>query len=363
VERAVAAGAEAQAAQEALPVGKERAPPHLLRLRAVRRRVQPLVRRRHRSGTSPAAPALRPRPGRILAAGTASGGLRRWRRARGAEPRGEPVPGYPGRRERPGSLGLVRAGGGRRAGGAAAAAWLALAAVEEHVPDEHPPPGPARRRRRGRRGGRRGGGRGRAGRGGDRRRGLVPVRPPGPVGGGAEIRRRDERIDQLEPRRRAAERGHGPRAAVHGRAPGREVAAARRRRAAAAVVVVASGVEIRERGQGERPDLAVVEELVGGDHGPARPAELELRVARAPTPATGAGGRGGRARGREEEVVDGAGRRAEEVAADGVGTSRAGRRAGERGGAGAVDVIVHGLRLRLLRWTVRAPCAGLTWLW
>jgi hypothetical protein len=68
--------------------------------------------------------------------------------------------------------------------------------------------------------------------------------------------------------------------------------------------------------------------------------------------------------------VDGAGRRAEEVAAtaaEGLGTSRAGRRAGERGGAGAVDVIVHGLRLRvpLLRWTVpvRAPCAGLTWLW
>ena len=104
-----------------------------------------------------------------------------------------------------------------------------------------------------------------------------------------------------------------------------------------------------ERGQGERPDLAVVEELVGGDHGPARPAELELRVAHAPTP-TGAGSRGGRARGREEEVVDGAGRRAEEVAsasasaADGVGTSGAGRRAGERGGAGAVDVIVHSLR-------------------
>jgi len=137
---------------------------------------------------------------------------------------------------------------------------------------------------------------------------------------------------------------------VHGRTPWREVAAARRQRAAAAavvVVVVASGVEIRERGQGERPDLAVVEELVGGDHGPARPAELELRVARAPTPDTGAGGRGGRARGREEEVVDGAGRRAEEVAsaaaADGVGTSGAGRSAGERGGAGAVDVIVHGL--------------------
>ena len=64
--------------------------------------------------------------------------------------------------------------------------------------------------------------------------------------------------------------------------------------------------------------------------------------------------------------MDGAGRRAEEVAsaADGVGTSGAGRSAGERGGAGAVDVIVHGqrLRLRLLRWAVRAPCAGLTWL-
>jgi hypothetical protein len=109
-----------------------------------------------------------------------------------------------------------------------------------------------------------------------------------------------------------------------------------------------------ERGQGERPDLAVVEELVGGDHGPARPAELELHVAHAPTP-TGAGSRGGRARGREEEVVDGAGRRAEEVAsasasaADGVGTSGAGRRAGERGGAGAVDVIVHSLRLCFLR--------------
>jgi hypothetical protein len=61
-------------------------------------------------------------------------------------------------------------------------------------------------------------------------------------------------------------------------------------------VVIAPGVEIRERGQGERPDLAVVEELVGGNHGPARPAELELRVAHAPTP-TGAGSRGGRARG------------------------------------------------------------------
>jgi len=370
VESAVAAGAEAQAAQEALPVGKERAPPHLLRLRAVRRSVQPLVRRRHRGRTSPAAtPALRPRPGRILAAaGTTSGLRRRWRRARGAEPRGESVPGYPGRRERPGSFGLVvSAGGGRRPGvgvarvGAAAATWLALAAVEEHVPDEHPPPGPARRRRTGRGRRRRGGGRGRAGRGGDRRRGLPTVRPRG-VGNGAEIRRRDERIDQLEPRRRAAERGHGPRAAVHGRAPGREVAAARRRaaaHAAAVVVVVASGVEIRERGQGERADLAVVEELVGGDHGPARPAELELRVARAPTPTTGAGGRGGRARGREEEVVDGAGRRAEEVAssssaaaADGVGTSRAGRRAGERGGAGAVDVIVHGLPAPAVRFAL-----------
>jgi hypothetical protein len=52
--------------------------------------------------------------------------------------------------------------------------------------------------------------------------------------------------------------------AVHGRAPGREVAAARRRAAAHTVlVVVASGVEIRKWGQGERPDLAVVEELVG----------------------------------------------------------------------------------------------------
>jgi hypothetical protein len=234
-----------------------------------------------------------------------------------------------------------------------AAAWLALAAVEEHVPDEHPPPGPAHPRRTRRAGGRRRG-RGRAGRGGDRRRSL-----PGRVGGGAEIRRRDERIHQLEPRRRAAERRHGPRAAVHGRASGREVAAAGRR-AAAVLVVIAPGVEIRERGQGERPDLAVVEELVGGDHGPARPAELELRVAHAPTP-TGAGSRGGRARGREEEVVDGAGRRAEEVAsaADGVGTSGTGRRAGERGGAGAVDVIVHSLRATaaaLPPWAVRAPC-------
>jgi hypothetical protein len=52
--------------------------------------------------------------------------------------------------------------------------------------------------------------------------------------------------------------------AVHGRAPGREVAAAHRRAAAHVVlVVVASGVEIRKWGQGERSDLAVVEELVG----------------------------------------------------------------------------------------------------
>jgi hypothetical protein len=51
---------------------------------------------------------------------------------------------------------------------------------------------------------------------------------------------------------------------VHGRALGREVAAARRRVAAHTVlVVVASGVEIREWGQGERPDMVVVEELVG----------------------------------------------------------------------------------------------------
>lgn len=149
VKRAVAAGAETQATQEALPVGKERAPPHLLRLRTVRRRVEPLVRRRHRSGTSPPAPApaptLPPRPA-ILATGTASV-LRRWRRARGAEPRGEPVPGYPGRGERPGgSFGLVSASGGRPEGvtRVGAAAWLALAAVEEHVPDEHPAPGPAR---------------------------------------------------------------------------------------------------------------------------------------------------------------------------------------------------------------------------
>ena len=59
------------------------------------------------------------------------------------------------------------------------------------------------------------------------RRGLAP-NSAGRVGGGAEIRLGDERIDQLEPRGRAAERGHGPRAAVHGQAPGREVAAARR---------------------------------------------------------------------------------------------------------------------------------------
>jgi hypothetical protein len=73
VERAVAAGAEAQAAQEALPVGKERAPPYPLGLRTVRRSVEPLVRRRHRSGTSPAAPALSPRTGILAAGGNASG--------------------------------------------------------------------------------------------------------------------------------------------------------------------------------------------------------------------------------------------------------------------------------------------------
>jgi hypothetical protein len=73
---------------------------------------------------------------------------------------------------------------------------------------------------------------------------------------------------------------------VHGRAPGREVAAARRRATAHAVlVVVASGVEIREWGQGERPDLAVVEELVGravrgagGATGDSREIEERLRM-------------------------------------------------------------------------------------
>jgi hypothetical protein len=72
---------------------------------------------------------------------------------------------------------------------------------------------------------------------------------------------------------------------VHGRAPGREVAAARRRATAHTVlVVVASGVEIREWGQGERPDLAVVEELVGravreagGAAGDSREIEEQLR--------------------------------------------------------------------------------------
>jgi hypothetical protein len=368
VERAVAAGAEAQAAQEALPVREERAPPHLLRLRPVRRRVQPLVRRRHRRGPPPATPALPPRAG-LLAASR----LCRGRRARGAEPSGELFPGRPGGRERPRTLGLAGTGGCACRGGVvrvgAAAAGLAPAAVQEHVLDEHPPPGPARRGRGRRRGGR-GGGRGGARRGGDRRRGLLPRG----AGGRYEIRRGDQRIDQLEPRGRAAERGHGPRAAVHGRAPRREVAAPRRGAApaAAVLVVVAAGVEIRERGQGERPDLAVVEELVGGDHGPAGPAELELRVARAPAPAR-AGGRGGRGRRREEEVVDGAGRRAEEVsaaaAAEGRGTAGAGRRAGERGGAGAVDVVVHGVGARG-RCVARAACssrrvdlAAVKWRW
>ena len=47
-ERAVAAGAEAEAAEHALPVRQERPPSHLLRLRPVRRRVKPLVRGRYR---------------------------------------------------------------------------------------------------------------------------------------------------------------------------------------------------------------------------------------------------------------------------------------------------------------------------
>lgn len=46
-ERPVAAGAEAEAAEDALPVRQERPPPHLLRLRPVRRRVKPLVRSRY----------------------------------------------------------------------------------------------------------------------------------------------------------------------------------------------------------------------------------------------------------------------------------------------------------------------------
>jgi hypothetical protein len=94
-------------------------------------------------GVPTPAPALPPRSV-ILATRTASV-FRRWRRVRGAEPRGKPVPGYPGRGgEWPGSFGLAS---GRRLGGVGrvgAAAWLALAAMEEHVPDEHPAPGPAR---------------------------------------------------------------------------------------------------------------------------------------------------------------------------------------------------------------------------
>jgi hypothetical protein len=85
-------------------------------------------------GVPAPAPALPPRPA-ILATGTASV-LCRWRRAIGAEPRGEPVPGYQdGEENDQARSGLLAAG---------AAAWLALAAMEEHVPDEHPAPEPAR---------------------------------------------------------------------------------------------------------------------------------------------------------------------------------------------------------------------------
>jgi hypothetical protein len=71
-------------------------------------------------GVPAPAPALPPWSA-ILATGTASV-LHRWRHARGAEPRGEPVPGYPGwGGERPGSFGL--ASGGRPEG---SCAWAPL---------------------------------------------------------------------------------------------------------------------------------------------------------------------------------------------------------------------------------------------
>jgi hypothetical protein len=68
-----------------------------------------------------------------------------------------------------------------------------------------------------------------------------------------------------------------------------------------------------------------VEELVGGDHGPTK---LELCVTRAPSP-TGTDGPRGRGRRGEEEVLGRAGWHAEEVAADGRGTTRVGRHADE----------------------------------
>jgi hypothetical protein len=60
-------------------------------------------------------------------------------------------------------------------------------------------------------------------------------------------------FELLEPRRWAVEQGHGPCTAVHRPAPWHEVMPTRQRGRMGAgdvVVIIATGVEIRERGQG-----------------------------------------------------------------------------------------------------------------